>query len=160
MGKIIWAPGIEQVSGALTKIKTKSQHADDQNMFLATHRNAATMSKSCSRAFFRKINNLPWQNGAVPSADVLNLRRKFAQSSTAIAERREDLTHFPADNTAFKALNAEYLQKTGLSGTKNVFYWAAAKKYTAEGQFAPTWPQGAIDLTYEEYAAACASARK
>lgn len=159
MAKTIWAPGIESVSGALTKIKTKSQHADDQNMFLATHRTAATMSTSCSRTYFRKINNLPWQGGAVPSSEVILQRQKFASQSSAVATRRKDLISMGPDKSAFQALNAEYEQKTGLKGTMSVFYWAGAKKYTAEGAMSPTWPQGAIELTYEEFAAACSAAR-
>ena len=160
MAKIIWAPGIEVVSGALTKIKTKSSHADDGNMFLATHRTAATMSTSCSRSYYRKINNLPWQSGQPVSTEVLTQRGDFGMKAKAVSTRRKDLNKMGPDNKAFRDLNAEYEQKTGRKGTINVFYWAAAKKYTPEGEHTPTWPSGAIELSYEEFASACNSARK
>ena len=157
MAKILYAPGIEEVSGALSKIKTKSQHSHDQNMFLAVHRVAPTMNKTCSRAYFRKINSLPWQNSFDPSQEVLTLREEFVFKSRAVAARKKSLATLASDQAVFLELNQELMEKTGVKGTFKVFYWACAKKYYSNGSV--NWPAGGIDLTYEEYRTACMSAR-
>ena len=40
MAKVVWAPGISTVSGALQKINKKSPHAADQQMLLASDERA------------------------------------------------------------------------------------------------------------------------
>lgn len=156
MAKILYAPGIEKVSGAMSKINTKSRHADDQNMFLATHREAATQSKTCSRAYFRKINSLPWQNTSLVPSSAIQLRARFTAFTAAIKARKKDLMTLSLDQDAYLALRREMISKTGITPTVNVFYWAAAKKYGPQDGYAGpvTWPEGAIALTYNELLAA------
>lgn len=149
MAKILYAPGIEEVSGALSKINTKSKHRDDENMFLATHRKAATMNNACARAYYRKINKLPWQSGSVPSTSTLEIRALFASRQKAVNERSKDLAHVTADQTLFRSLNEQFKSKYGYYATQNAFYWAAAKKYTQDGRV--EMPTGAIEMTFAEF---------
>lgn len=150
MAKIMYAAGIEKVSGALTKINTKSKHADDQNMFLATHRVAETQSKTCSRAYYRKKNNLPWQSNPALSNETIEQRSIFTHAVQAIKQRKGDLMSISADQAAYNALKREMQSKTGITPSMTVFYWAAAKKYRDASGISVTWPEGAIVLTYAE----------
>ena len=146
----MYAAGIEKVSGALTKINTKSKHADDQNMFLATHRVAETQSKTCSRAYYRKKYALPWQNNPTLSSETLAQRGIFAGRAAAIRLRKKDLMAISADQTNFNALKNEMISKEGITPSMNVFYWAGAKKYNNGGS-GVEWPaEGGIVLTYSE----------
>lgn len=132
MAKILFAAGIDEVSGALTKINTKSKHRDDENMFLATHRKSETMSKHCQRAYFRKINNLPWnKQNAIYLTEETRLRRNtFGAQAAAVAARRQDLSHMTADQELFVEINEQYKSKRGYSLTMKQFLWVAAEKYT------------------------------
>lgn len=150
MAKIMYAAGIEKVSGALTKINTKSRHADDQNMFLATHRNAETQSKTCSRAYFRKIYNLPWQDTGVLSPETIAVRSQFTEAVQAIKQRKTDLMKISQDQQAYLALANDFKSRTGIWPTMSIFYWAAAKKYRDASSGEIEWPAGAIDLTFNE----------
>ena len=58
MAQVEWADAIKTVSGALTKINKKSQHAGDQKMILATHRKAATTNPNCSRIYMRGLSSV------------------------------------------------------------------------------------------------------
>ena len=58
MAKVEYADAIKTVSGALTKINKKSQHAGDQKMILATHRVAETSNPNCSRLYFRGLSSV------------------------------------------------------------------------------------------------------
>lgn len=145
MAKILFAAGIEEVSGALSKVNTKSKHRYDQNMFLATHRKAATMSLACQRAYYRKINSLPWQQTTTaPSSETLAIREAFAIAVRAISTRKENLTMKAQDLAAFKTWREA--QPGRLNNTLNKFYWLAAKKYKNGETGAIDWPSGPIDL--------------
>lgn len=148
MGRILYAPGIEVVSGAMSKINRKSNHAWDQNMFLATHREKPTMNPRCSRAYFRKINNLP--TGLSQTADARAARNIFGTKATAISQRRQNLATLTQDQAKFIELNAGYKLKTGYSGTFTAFLWAGADHYWNEPNV--DWPQsGPIELTQEQF---------
>lgn len=159
MSKILYAPGIEVVSGALAKIQKKSNHAWDQNMVLATHREAATMNPKCSRLYLRKVNQLPWQPGKLISLDVRDLRIKFATKAKAVAARKTDLLNLTKDQINFRALRDEYKQKTGYGSTFKAFLWAGAEKYWNDTNV--QWPANdGISLTYQEFADAMNYARE
>ena len=101
MAKVEYADAIKTVSGALVKINKKSQHASDQKMVLATHRTAATTSKSCSRLYFRGLQSVT--RSTPVSTDELALRGRFAAVSAAVAARAKDLNKMGPDKTAFNA---------------------------------------------------------
>ena len=91
----------ETVSGALTKIDKKSQHADDQKMILATHRTAATTSKHCSRVYIRTLKNVTRTTPLTNHERAIRLR--FKTVAQMVIERKEDLTKVTQDQAAFLA---------------------------------------------------------
>ena len=101
MAKVTWAPGISTVSGALTKINKKSQHAGDEQMLLATHRTAPTTSKDCNRLFLRGLKSVT-RTTPVTSDEIL-LRNRFAAVSRAVQERRRNLSYVATDIANFRA---------------------------------------------------------
>ena len=105
MAKVEYADAIKTVSGALTKINKKSEHAADQKMVLATHRTAPTQSKSCSRLYLRGLSSVT-RTTPITSDEQL-LRNRFTAVSRAVATRRKDLAHVASDMAAFKAQKDE-----------------------------------------------------
>ena len=101
MAKVVWAPGIETVSGALTKINKKSPHAADQQMLLATHRVAATTSTHCSRLYMRGLSSVT--RSTPVSSDEMARRNRFSAIAKAVNERRKDLSKIAQDLDAFNA---------------------------------------------------------
>ena len=101
MAKVVWAPGIETVSGALTKINKKSQHAADQQMLLATHRVAATTSTHCSRLYMRGLSSVT--RSTPVSSDERAQRDRFSAIAKAVNARRKDLSKVAEDLAAFNA---------------------------------------------------------
>ena len=101
MAKVVWAPGIETVSGALTKINKKSQHAADQQMLLATHRVAATTSTDCNRLYMRGLSSVT--RSTPVSSEEREQRARFSAIAKAVNERRKDLSKVAEDLAAFNA---------------------------------------------------------
>ena len=101
MAKVVWAPGIETVSGALTKINKKSPHAADQQMLLATHRVAATTSTHCSRLYMRGLSSVT--RSTPVSSDERAQRDRFSAIAKAVNVRRKDLSKVAEDLAAFNA---------------------------------------------------------
>ena len=112
MAKVVWAPGISTVSGALKKINKKSQHAADQQMLLATHRVAATTNPNCTRIYLRGIESVT--RSTPVTADEQVVRTRFAQVARAVAQRRNDLSKIPTDLANFNA------QKDNPNGKKTM----------------------------------------
>ncbi len=101
MAKVEWNDAVKTVSGALTKINKKSQHAADQKMILATHRVAATTSPNCSRLYVRGLSAVT--RSTVPQAKELAARSRFASVSAAVKARSKDLMQQATDITNFLA---------------------------------------------------------
>jgi len=101
MAKVEYADAIKTVSGALTKINKKSQHAGDQKMVLATHRVAPTTNSGCSRLYLRGLQSVT--RSTPVSTDELAQRGRFAAVSAAVAARAKDLNKMGPDKTAFNA---------------------------------------------------------
>ena len=89
------------LSGALTKINKKSQHAEDQRMILATHRVAETTSQNCNRVYIRTIDNVTRKTPYSTEERARQLR--FKSVAQAVAARRNDLSKMTQDQEAFKA---------------------------------------------------------
>ena len=101
MAKVVWAPGISTVSGALSKINKKSPHAADQQMLLATHRTAPTTSNDCSRLYLRGIESVTRKTPV--TTDEVAIRNRFKAVAIAVAARMKDLSKITADQQAFRA---------------------------------------------------------
>ena len=101
MAKVTWAPGIQTVSGALSKINKKSPHASDQKMLLATHRVAPTTSNVCSRLFLRGIESVT--RSTPVTSDEQAARTRFGAIGRAVAARRKNLATIATDMANFNA---------------------------------------------------------
>ncbi len=112
MAKVEYADAIKTVSGALTKINKKSQHAADQKMVLATHRVAATTNPACSRLYLRGLSAVT-RNTPV-TADEQAQRTRFATVARMVQARKQDLTKIAGDLAAFNA------QKDNANGKKTM----------------------------------------
>ena len=105
MAKVVWAPGISTVSGALKKINKKSQHAADQHMLLATHRTAPTTSKDCNRLYVRQLEDIT--RSTAITADEIAQRNRFSAIARAVNARRKNITTIAQDVAAFNAQKNE-----------------------------------------------------
>ena len=101
MAKVEWNDAVKTVSGALVKINTKSQHAADQKMVLATHRKVATTSNACSRLYLRGLSAIT--RSTKPKAKELAARSRFASVAAAVKARSKDLMQQATDITNFLA---------------------------------------------------------
>ena len=117
MAKVVWAPGISTVSGALSKINKKSPHAADMQMLLATHRKAATTSTDCNRLYLRGIDSVTRKTPV--TADEQAQRARFAAIARAVVARGKDMAQTATDITAF---NAQKDQPGGLK-TLKAYRW-------------------------------------
>ena len=129
MAKVEYADAIKTVSGALTKINKKSQHAADQKMVLATHRVAPTQNPNCSRLYLRGLNSI--SRSTPVTTEETRIRNRFASIAAAVSARSKDLMKISADQAAFAA------QKDAPNGKKTMraFLWKLEKEaYDAEHQ--------------------------
>ena len=129
MAKVEYADAIKTVSGALTKINKKSQHAADQKMVLATHRVAPTQNPNCSRLYLRGLNSI--SRSTPVTTEETRIRNRFSAVAAAVSARAKDLMKISADQAAFAA------QKDAPNGKKTMkaFLWSLEKAaYDAEHQ--------------------------
>ena len=127
MAKVEYADAIKTVSGALTKINKKSQHAADQKMVLATHRVAPTQNPNCSRLYLRGLNSI--SRSTPVTTEETRVRNRFASIAAAVSARSKDLMKISADQAAFAA------QKDQPGGKKTMrsYLWKLEKEaYDAE----------------------------
>jgi len=116
MAKVEYADAIKTVSGALTKINKKSQHAGDQKMVLATHRVAPTTNPNCSNLYLRGLSSVTRTTPV--TADEQVIRSRFSAVARAVAARKKDLSHVASDLAAFNAQ-----KETGYK-TLRAYLWA------------------------------------
>ena len=113
MAKVVWAPGISTVSGALSKINKKKPHAADMQMLLATHRKAATTNTDCNRLYLRGIESVT--RSTPYSADERAAQTKFGNIAKAVQLRRKNVEQMVTDQQAFQA------QKDSPNGYKTMY---------------------------------------
>ena len=127
MAQVEWADAIKTVSGALTKINKKSQHAADQKMILATHRKAATTNPNCSRLYMRGLSSVSRSTPVGP--DELAARARFKAVRQAVYSRAHSLTTLSQDQAAYQA----QLGTAEGKSTFNAYLWqVCGDAYDAE----------------------------
>ena len=131
MAKVEWADAIKTVSGALTKINKKSQHAGDQKMILATHRVAETTNPDCSRLYMRGLSSVTRTTPL--SQKEMAAQTRFAAVAAAVKARAGALEHVASDRQAFLA------QKDNADGKKTMkaYLWKVCGD-----AYDPAHPQG------------------
>ena len=121
MAKVEYADAIKTVSGALTKINKKSQHAADQKMVLATHRVAPTQNPNCSRLYLRGLNSI--SRSTPVTTEETRIRNRFSAVAAAVSARAKDLMKISADQAAFAAQK----DQPGGKKTMRAFLWSLEK---------------------------------
>ena len=117
MAQVEWADAIKTVSGALTKINKKSQHAGDQKMILATHRKAATTNPNCSRLYMRGLSSV---TRSTPLTDKEQaVRSRFQSVAAAVKVRSKNLSTLTSDQEAFE----EQKNTAGGKKTFRAYLW-------------------------------------
>ena len=128
MAKIKWAPGIDYVSGLLSKRpKAGELHSSHSSVMLATHRTAATTNPVCSRVYMvgEFLRTTPI------TADERARWMRFSAVSAAVAARAKDLNKMTADQAAFLAQKDE----PGGKKTMKSYLWSLElAKYDANHQ--------------------------
>ena len=110
MGKVVWAPGIQSVSGALAKPKKRNGHSCGTYL-IGTHRTAPTENDDCNRLYVKSAET--YKRSTALSEDEINNRNRFTAVSRAIKTRKRDLQYIAQDQVDFMAqLNTPGGKKT------------------------------------------------
>ena len=128
MAHVEYADAIKVVSGALTRINKKSQHAADQKMVLATHRKAATTNPNCQHLYIRGLSSV--SRTSPLSTKELQARNRFRAVAAMVKERAADLMAITQDQVDFLA------QKDLANGKKTMraYLWkVCGQEYDAQG---------------------------
>ena len=124
MAKVNWSAGIDSVSGALSKPSKSGQHSCNK-MLLGTHRVAPTTSSDCNRLYLRKkvVRTTP------VTPKEIQIRSKFANIASMVAERAADLSYITQDQIDFLA------QKDQPGGKKTMrsYLWKICKQAYESG---------------------------
>jgi hypothetical protein len=123
MAKVEYADAIKTVSGALTKINKKSQHAADQKMVLATHRVAPTTDPNCSRLYLRGLSAV--SRTTPVTADEIAQRNRFSAIARAVNARRKNITTIAQDVAAF---NAQKNEPNGYKTLRQYLWYQCAEQ--------------------------------
>ena len=100
MGKVVYATGIDYVSGSLAKPKKNGNGGHSCGTYLiGTHRVAATTNPNCTRIYIKNAN--AYDRSTLPSADELAARQRFTAVQEAVRLRAKDLTHMTQDQEDF-----------------------------------------------------------
>ena len=121
MGKVVYSPGIEYVSGSLAKPKKQDGH-NHGDYLIGTHRVAPTTNPNCTRLYIRKADTYDQSNRQLSQKETA-VRASFAAVAAAVATRRKSLEYIASDKAAFDA------QKDLPEGKKTMraYLWAVCK---------------------------------
>ena len=117
MGKVVYATGINYVSGSLAKPVKKNGHSCGTYL-IGKHRTAATENPNCTTLFVQNAD--VYERSTPPTVNELFARQRFAAVRAAVKARSEDLSKVDADQAAFVA------QKDTAGGKKtmNSYLWS------------------------------------
>ena len=120
MGKVVYAEGIQYVSGALHRPKKVEGHSHGQYL-IGTHRSAPTTNPDCTRLYIRNADT--YVRKTKPSSNELRVRAMFSAVSRAANTRMQNIATLADDMAAFK------LQKDQPGGktTFKSYIWALEK---------------------------------
>ena len=101
MGKVVYSPGIEYVSGALAKAKKKEGHRCGDYL-IGTHRTAETTNPDCTRLYIRKGVSYDRDPNTF-SDNELAIHDRFKAVARAVALRAKNLNQITTDQENFAA---------------------------------------------------------
>ena len=100
MGKVVYATGIDYVSGSLAKPKKNGSHSCGTYL-IGTHRTAATTNPDCTRLYVR--NKDAYERTTAPSSNEMDARTRFSVVGAAVRTRAKDLMKISQDQADFAA---------------------------------------------------------
>ena len=100
MGKVVYATGINYVSGSLSKPVKKEGHTCGTYL-IGKHRTAPTPNPNCTTLFVQQANT--YDRTTPLSADETAARIRFTAVSRAVKNRAKDLSKISDDQVAFLA---------------------------------------------------------
>ena len=104
MAVVKYAPGIETVSGALSKPKKVEGH-NHGDYLIGTHRTAPTTNPNCSRLYIKGAD--AYKRSTPVTADELAQRLRFKTVARAVAARAKSLQSVQEDRVNFNAQKDE-----------------------------------------------------
>ena len=117
MGKVVYATGIDYVSGSLAKPKKNRNGHSCGTYLIGTHRTAATTNPNCTRLY---VKNADAYDRTTPlSTNETNARTRFTAVRAAVAARKADLMNIASDQAAFIAQK----DTAGGKATLNAYLW-------------------------------------
>ena len=126
MGKVVYATGIDYVSGSLAKPTKRNGH-NCGTYLIGTHREAETTSETCTRLYVRKADS--YKRSTPVSAEELEARGRFESVSKAVAVRMKNLMTLSDDIAAFKAQKDS---PTGKKTFKSYLWSVCGAEYDAQ----------------------------
>ena len=117
MAKVKLVAAFESISGAMTKINKKSQHAGDQKMVLLTHRTAASENPNCQNIYLRGLSSVTRTTPL--TTKETEARSRFEAVAKAVKQRKGDLMQMSTDQQAFLAQK----DKAGGKKTLRAYLW-------------------------------------
>ena len=130
MAVVKYQSGIDYVSGAAMRPKTKEGHSCG-GYVVGTHREAATTNPNCTRIYFKDKD--AYKRSTPVSAKETKIRQRFTAVATAVASRMQDLAQITSDQIAF---NAQKDQPGGKKTMKSYLWSLEMATYDS------THPQG------------------
>lgn len=104
MGKVVYATGIDYVSGSLSKPKKVNGH-NCGSYLIGTHRTAPSESEACTRLYVRKADTYVRTTPSTAKENAAKAR--FSIVSAAVAARMKDLSKITQDQIDFIAQKNE-----------------------------------------------------
>ena len=122
----VGAAGIEYIQGALKRPKKQNGH-NPGNYLVATHRSAPTTSPNCQRLY--TFDSERYERSTPVTPKEIQIRSKFANIASMVAERAADLSYITQDQIDFLA------QKDLPGGKKTMksYLWKICKQAYESG---------------------------
>ena len=116
MGKVVYATGIDYVSGSLSKPVKKNGHSCGSYL-IGKHRKAATTNPNCTTLFVQKEDT--YDRTTPLSSREMSARQRFTAVAAAVKARANDINQITTDQLAFKAQK----DQPGGKKTLKAYYW-------------------------------------
>ena len=122
----VGAGGIEYIQGALKKPKKSEGHRHG-NYVIMTHRSAPTTNPDCQRVYVKDSDAYTRSTPVTPKE--IQIRSKFANIASMVAERAADLSYITQDQIDFLAQK----DQPGGKKTMKAYLWKICKQAYESG---------------------------
>ena len=122
----VGAAGIEYIQGAMKRPKKKDGHSHG-NYLVMTHRSAPTTNPDCQRIYTFDADRYNRTTPVTPKE--IQIRSKFANIASMVAERAADLSYITQDQIDFLAQK----DQPGGKKTMKAYLWKICKQAYESG---------------------------